>query len=238
LDLHKLESLPIFEHIVHKLMQRQSPVTIAKWCLEQKVDVCGYYTWKRRIESLNAKLKAQIKTIEPQDLVKVARPAIQQLFDRREGKKTKEYEVIDAVRLVQRVDQAMMASLASITAETAVKSAYVMQFARCKQMVDIEASLGMPFSWGHKNIEALARIGESLRKLEAGEFSNHGRRDKAFGPNTRGWSPHVPEGGEPAGRYKSPLDGVDPELIRAAGESVRDLIRRRTAMKSQSGIHD
>src|SRR5579864_8701489 len=92
LDVHKLESLPIFEQIVHKLMSGQSPLTVAKWCHDQKIDVCGLFTWKRRLESLALRLKAQIKTVEPKDLMTVTRPVVQQLIDRRNGKKEKEFD--------------------------------------------------------------------------------------------------------------------------------------------------
>jgi hypothetical protein len=146
LGVHKLESLPIFEQIVHKLMSGQSPLTVAKWCHDQKIDVCGLFTWKRRIESLALRLKAQIETIEPNDIVSVTRRAVQQLIDRRDAKKEKEFDMIDAVRLFQRIDSAMMAALSSITAETVLKTAYIVQHARVKQMVDLETKLGMPLA--------------------------------------------------------------------------------------------
>ena len=218
LDVHKLESLPIFEHLVHKLMQGQSPLTVAKWCHAQKIDPCGLFTWQRRIQSLSTRLKTQIKTVEPKDVVSITRPAVRQLLDKRDTKKEKEFDFVDAVRLVKRVDEAMMASLRGITAETVLKTAYSMQLFRVKQMLDLEARLGMPFAWGHQHLEVLNKIGESIIKLESGESYLQSKGGNPRSEYPGGLLPHDPESQQktlhPFAQLMERFDYIDRNLIR------------------------
>ena len=241
LDVHKLEGLPIFEQIVHKLMQGQSPLTVAKWCHEQKIDVCGLFTWKRRIESLKTRLKAQVKTVEPKDLVQVTRPAVQQLIGKRDAKKEKEFDFVDAVLLVKRVDEAMMSSLRGITAETVLKTAYSMQLSRVKQMVDLEARLGMPFAWGHLNLEALNKIGESLRRLESSETYLQSRGGNPRGEYSGDLLPHDPESQQkplhPVARMMEQYDYIDRNLVRQASETVLQIMAARIEI-AESAVRD
>jgi hypothetical protein len=224
LDIDKLESLPIFDEIVHKLVAGQSPLTVAKWCHEQKIEPCGLFTWKRRLESLARRVKSQMKTAEPAEKAKVATFAVQQLIS---PKKAKEFEIPDAVGLIAKLDASMMAAITKISAETILKIAFVIQHARVKQMVDLETRLGMPFAWGHQNLEVLNKIGQSVGKLEIGESNVQGKKaGSARGPYPGDLLPNDPESQQPHA-FDNILDGfdyVDRNLIRAASQKVIEIM--------------
>jgi hypothetical protein len=102
------------------------------------------------------------------------------------------------------------------------------------QAVRLIAEIGLDASL-YTNQGPSAQIGDSLRKLDAGESRATGRDDEAFGSDS-GCS-HIPGDAAPASQYGNPLDGVDPDLLRAAAKKVSDLMAGfRADLESSAGL--
>jgi hypothetical protein len=94
----------------------------------QKIEPCSLFTWKRRLESLAQRVKSQRKTVEPAENAKIAKFAIEQLTSPK--KKEKEFEMLDAVELITKLDVSMMSAIRNISAETMLNIAFVIRSTR------------------------------------------------------------------------------------------------------------
>lgn len=225
LYLSKLEALPIFDQIVHRLVFGQSANTVAKWCYEQKIDAVGLWTWRKRIEALAAKVKDQIKDLNADQLVRTARQTLEKAIPGLKFEPKFDLEI--AKQLHVKFHQTLDREIASITSEVVLKRAIAMMQVRLDIQMGMETKVGMVIPGGHQNFLVYGQLCEALRKHELG-VSHLDKRDGSggYGPHPDGLLPHDPESQQP-----HPIDAtirnlneVDRNLWRAAGQKVLEIM--------------
>ena len=107
-----------------------------------------------------------------------------------------------------------------LTAEKILKFAFMVQRERITELRAIEKKLGMPMHFGHRDVAALARIGEALAKLQLGEALMRGK----LPPGVTLMPPIESESEITQGMRQ--FDAVDRNLICQATSKIIDLFEQ------------
>jgi hypothetical protein len=224
----KLRRQNCFEVLVQKLTDGEPVTVVARWLHdlnpEGELKDCSYETLRHYVGALGARVKANLKFIERQDVEPLAfRFVMNELQKQKVAVVDGEPVMTETAKKIWKV---VTDAVKHLDSQTMLKYCFLVQQQRVETLLKMEDQVKMLLPDGWKNLAVLKDIAAEYRKHEIGEQYLKGKGVLPYSsPVQGGLVPHENKELSAVAQLMSQFDATDRNLMREATVRVIELIQ-------------